>query len=60
MKHPILWFVSLCMSIAFFQVAYFHQSPEQSLIVGAAAAAGGTAMEFGIIPRLAAYFGRRT
>jgi hypothetical protein len=59
MKHPVLWFISLCMSIAFIQVAFFHQSPEESLAVGAAGAVGGTTMEFVIMPRLAAYFRRR-
>lgn len=59
MKHPVLWFISLCMSIAFIEVAFFHQLPEESLAVGAAGAVAGTAVEFVIMPRLARYFERR-
>ena len=44
MKYWSLWFVSQCMTLAFWFVAFRHYSPVNALVLGASCAAAGTTM----------------
>jgi hypothetical protein len=49
---PLLWFLSISMTLAFVNVAYLHKTPTEALVMGCAVGAFGTADAWGVFSRL--------